>query len=112
MQLDPRICNGNLHNRRKHFEDHVRHRRKSVGNWVKHAKLEEKRLEMSRSVYDRALEVFNHARNALDRAVSTLPRVDFLWHNHAHVEDMIMDVPKTRAVFERFMKWMVDEIHS
>jgi len=120
-----------LYSRRKHFEDNIRYRRESMGNWVKYAKFEEenKEFERSRSIYERALEVdhrsselwlrysefemrnefINHARNILDRAVSILPRVDFLWYKYVYMEEMIMDIPKTRAVFERFMKWMPDD---
>ena len=42
----------------------------------------------------------------LDRAVSMLNCVDFLWCEHVHMEEIVMNAPKTRAVFERFMKWM------
>eukprot|EP00980_Cylindrotheca_fusiformis_P001669 scaffold381_cov138-Cylindrotheca_fusiformis.AAC.5 len=120
-----------LRDRRKHFEDNIRYRREHIGNWVKYAKLEEehKEFERARSVFERALEVegrsaelwlryaefemrnefINHARNILDRAVQLLPRVDFLWYKYVYMEELIRDIPKCRAVFERWMKWMPDD---
>jgi crooked neck len=116
-----------LADRRKHFEDNIRYRREHIGNWVKYARFEEdnKELERARSIFERALEVdhrsgelwlryadfelrqefINHARNVLDRAVQILPRVDFLWYKYVYVEEMVADIPKCRAVFQRWMKW-------
>ncbi|KAL3921634.1 MAG: hypothetical protein SGILL_002644 [Bacillariaceae sp.] len=120
-----------LRDRRKHFEDNIRYRREHIGNWVKYAKLEEehKEFERARSIFERALEVegrsgelwlryaefemrnefINHARNILDRAVQLLPRVDFLWYKYVYMEELVRDIPKCRAVFERWMKWMPDD---
>mmetsp|Transcript_13531 Transcript_13531/g.34014 ORF Transcript_13531/g.34014 Transcript_13531/m.34014 type:complete len:734 (+) Transcript_13531:140-2341(+) len=120
-----------LRDRRKHFEDNIRYRREHIGNWVKYAKLEEehKEFERARSVFERALEVeprsaelwlryaqfemrnefLNHARNILDRGVQLLPRVDFLWYKYVYMEELVRDIPKCRAVFERWMKWMPDD---
>jgi crooked neck len=121
-----------LRDRRKHYEDNIRYRRDDIGNWVKYARFEEdnKEFERARSVFERALEVtgsrsgelwlryaelemrnefVNHARNILDRAVQILPRVDFLWYKYAYMEEMVGDVPKCRAVFERWMKWRPDD---
>ena len=120
-----------LRDRRKHFEDNIRYRREHIGNWVKYARLEEehKELERARSIFERALEVdtrsgelwlryaememrnecINHARNILDRAVQLLPRVDFLWYKYVYMEELVRDIPKCRAVFERWMKWMPDD---
>ena len=120
-----------LRDRRKHFEDNIRYRREHIGNWVKYARFEEdnKEFERARSVFERALEVehrsgelwlryaefemrnefINHARNVLDRAVQILPRVDFLWYKYVYMEEMVGDIPKCRAVFERWMKWMPDD---
>jgi crooked neck len=117
-----------LRDRRKHFEDNIRYRREHIGNWVKYARLEEehKEFERARSIFERALEVdtrsgelwlryaefemrnefVNHARNVLDRAVQLLPRVDFLWYKYVYMEELVRDIPKCRAVFERWMKWM------
>lgn len=121
-----------LRDRRKLYEDNIRYRREDVGNWIKYAKFEEENhdWERARSVYERALEVvssrspqlwlryaelelrnecINHARNILDRAVQLLPRVDMLWYKYVYVEEMVQDIPKCRAVFERWMKWHPDD---
>ena len=120
-----------LRDRRKHFEDNIRYRREHIGNWVKYARLEEehKEYERARSIFERALEVdtrsgelwlryaefemrnefVNHARNVLDRAVQLLPRVDFLWYKYVYMEELVRDIPKCRAVFERWMKWMPND---
>jgi crooked neck len=120
-----------LADRRKQFEDNIRYRREHMGNWVKYARFEEehKEYERARSVFERAIEVdyrsaelwlryaefemrnefINHARNVLDRAVQLLPRVDFLWYKYVYMEEMVGDVAKTRAVFERWMKWQPDD---
>jgi crooked neck len=120
-----------LRDRRKHFEDNIRYRREHIGNWVKYARFEEenKELERARSVFERSLEVdhrsaqlwlryaefemrnefVNHSRNVLDRAVQILPRVDFLWYKYVYMEEMVGDILKTRAVFERWMEWMPDD---
>ena len=120
-----------LADRRKHFEDNIRYRREHIGNWVKYARFEEDNKEFvrARSVFERALEVehrsgelwlryaefemrnefVNHARNILDRAVQLLPRVDFLWYKYVYMEEMVGDLPKCRAVFERWMKWNPDD---
>jgi crooked neck len=120
-----------LADRRKLFEDNIRYRREHIGNWVKYARFEEenKELERARSIFERALEVehrsaelwlrytefelrnefLNHARNVLDRAVQILPRVDFLWYKYVWVEELCQDVPKCRAVFERWMQWRPDD---
>jgi crooked neck len=120
-----------LRDRRKLYEDNIRYRREDIGNWVKYARLEEdnKEFERARSIFERALEVdhrsselwlryaefemrnefINHARNVLDRAIQILPRVDFLWYKYVYVEEMVGDMPKCRAVFERWMNWMPDD---
>lgn len=120
-----------LRDRRKHYEDNIRYRREDIGNWVKYARLEEehKEFERARSIFERALEVdtrsaelwlryaefemrnefVNHARNILDRAIQLLPRVDFLWYKYVYMEELVRDIPKCRAVFERWMKWMPDD---
>jgi crooked neck len=54
-------------------------------------------------------ECINHARNILDRAIQLLPRVDFLWYKYVYMEELVRDIPKCRAVFERWMKWMPDD---
>jgi len=120
-----------LRDRRKHYEDNIRYRREDMGNWVKYARFEEdnKEFERSRSVFERALEVdhrsselwlrytefemrnafVNHARNVLDQAIQIFPRIDFLWYKYVYMEEMVGDMPKCRAVFERWMKWAPDD---
>jgi crooked neck len=120
-----------LADRRKHFEDNIRYRREHIGNWVKYARFEEENKEFvrARSVFERALEVehrsgelwlryaefemrnefVNHARNILDRGVQLLPRIDFLWYKYVYMEEMVGDLPKCRAVFERWMRWKPDD---
>jgi crooked neck len=121
-----------LRERRQHYEDNIRYRRDDIANWIKYAKFEEENqeLERARSVFERALEVvssrspdlwlryvelelrnecINHARNILDRAVQLLPRVDRLWYKYAYVEEMVQDISKCRAVFERWMQWLPDD---
>lgn len=120
-----------LSSRRQIFEKNIRYRREHIGNWVKYSRFEEenKDFERARSIFERALEVehrsselwlryaefemrnefVNHARNVLDRAVQILPRVDFLWYKYVYMEEMVGDLPKCRAVFERWMKWMPDD---
>jgi len=51
----------------------------------------------------------NHARNLLDRAVTRLPRVSKLWYKYVYVMEMLGDIPGTRQVFDRWMKWEPDE---
>ena len=51
----------------------------------------------------------NHARNLLDRAVTRLPRVPKLWYKYLWVTEMLGDIPGTRQVFDRWMKWEPDE---
>ncbi|GMH84236.1 hypothetical protein TrST_g691 [Triparma strigata] len=120
-----------LRMRRKTFEDEIRRQREHIGTWVKYAKFEEsnKELERARSIYERALEVdhrgshlwlkyaefemrnefVNHARNVFDRAVGILPRIDQLWYKYVYMEEMVGDVPKCRAVWERWMEWKPDD---
>ena len=51
----------------------------------------------------------NHARNLLDRAVTRLPRVPSLWYQYLYVMEMLGDIPGTRQVFDRWMKWEPDD---
>mmetsp|Transcript_18676 Transcript_18676/g.38182 ORF Transcript_18676/g.38182 Transcript_18676/m.38182 type:complete len:688 (-) Transcript_18676:34-2097(-) len=118
--------------RRKGFEDEIRRQREHIGTWIKYAKFEEsnKELTRARSIYERALEVdhrgahlwlkyaefemrnefVNHARNVLDRAVGVLPRVDQLWYKYCYMEELVGDLPKCRAVWERWMSWRPDDL--
>ena len=120
-----------LRSRRKGFEDDIRRQREHIGTWIKYARFEEesKDLERSRSVYERALEVdfrgallwqkyaefemrnefVNRARNVWDRATLLLPRVDQLWYKYTYMEEAVGDMPKCRAVFDRWMAWCPDD---
>nr|XP_040246508.1 LOW QUALITY PROTEIN: crooked neck-like protein 1 [Aegilops tauschii subsp. strangulata] len=115
---------------RKRFEGLVT--RGGVAAWVKYARWEEGQgdLARARSVYERALDLdaarrdhalwlkyaefemrsrcVNHARNVWDRAVSLLPRVDQLWHNYIHMEELLGAVANARWLFERWMGWRPD----
>lgn len=51
----------------------------------------------------------NHARNVWDRAVSILPRIDQLWYQYVHMEQMLGNIPRARQVFERWMHWEPDQ---
>ncbi|KAH7626469.1 hypothetical protein B0T09DRAFT_292512 [Sordaria sp. MPI-SDFR-AT-0083] len=117
--------------KRKEFEDYVRRNRVRLSNWLQYAQweLEQKEFARARSVFERALDVhpnntqlwiryvqaeiknrnINHARNLLDRAVTRLPRVTSLWYQYLYVMEMLGDIPGTRQVFDRWMKWHPDE---
>lgn len=54
-------------------------------------------------------EFIQHARNVFDRAVQILPRIDQLWYKYVYMEEMVGDMPKCRAVWERWMQWLPDD---
>ncbi|KAM7202442.1 hypothetical protein V8F33_002850 [Rhypophila sp. PSN 637] len=117
--------------KRREYEDYVRRNRVRLANWLQYAQweLEQKEFARARSVFERALDVhpnntqlwiryiqaeiknrnINHARNLLDRAVTRLPRVPSLWYQYLYVMEMLGDIPGTRQVFDRWMKWEPDE---
>ncbi|KAL2178581.1 uncharacterized protein P884DRAFT_291063 [Thermothelomyces heterothallicus CBS 202.75] len=117
--------------KRREFEDYIRRNRLRLANWFQYAQweLEQKEFARARSVFERALDVhpnntqlwiryieaeiknrnINHARNLLDRAVTRLPRVPKLWYKYLWVMEMLGDIPGTRQVFDRWMKWEPDE---
>ncbi|KAL2126144.1 hypothetical protein VTI74DRAFT_1607 [Chaetomium olivicolor] len=117
--------------KRREFEDYIRRNRIRLANWFQYAQweLEQKEFARARSVFERALDVhpnntqlwiryieaeiknrnINHARNLLDRAVTRLPRVSKLWYKYLWVMEMLGDIPGTRQVFDRWMKWEPDE---
>ncbi|KAL2019235.1 hypothetical protein VTK56DRAFT_9962 [Thermocarpiscus australiensis] len=117
--------------KRREFEDYIRRNRLRLHNWFQYAQweLEQKDFARARSVFERALDVhpnntqlwiryieaeiknrnINHARNLLDRAVTRLPRVSKLWYKYLYVMEMLGDIPGTRQVFDRWMKWEPDE---
>ncbi|KAF2667512.1 pre-mRNA-splicing factor clf1 [Microthyrium microscopicum] len=116
--------------KRKEFEDYVRRNRININNWLRYAawELEQKEYARARSIFERALDTHStnvavwlrytdaelrsrnvmHAKNLLDRAVTLLPRVDKLWWKYLHTLELLGDVPGTREVFERWMKWEPD----
>jgi len=51
----------------------------------------------------------NFARNLLNRAVSTMPRVDKFWYKFVYMEETLGNVPAVRQLFERWMQWEPDE---
>jgi hypothetical protein len=91
---------------------------------VKYACFEER----SRSVSERALEVdhrsselclrytefemrnefLNHARNVLDLGIQILPRAPE-WYKFVYMVEIVGDIPKYRAVFERWKAWRINE---
>ncbi|KAK3900729.1 Pre-mRNA-splicing factor clf-1 [Staphylotrichum tortipilum] len=117
--------------KRREFEDYIRRNRVRLANWFQYAQweLEQKEFARARSVFERALDVhpnntqlwiryveaeiksrnINHARNLLDRAVTRLPRIPKLWYKYLWVTEMLGDIPGTRQVFDRWMKWEPDE---
>jgi len=120
-----------MRSRRKTFENEIRRQREHIGTWIKYARFEEenRELERARSIFERALEVdhkgpllwlryaefemrnefVNHARNVFDRCIAILPRVDQLWYKYTYMEEIVGDIPKARAVWERWMEWMPDD---
>ena len=63
--------------------------------WLRYAEIKMKHLFL------------NH-RNVWDRTVSLLPRIDQLWYNFIHMEEMLGNVAGARQVFERWMNWEPD----
>jgi len=117
--------------KRRDYEEKLRHTMVNAGAYIRYAKWEESQLEFrrSRSIYERLLEgenqqysiwikyaefemrnkFVNHARNVLDRAVTILPRSSHLWYKYTYMEEMLGQVDKTRLVFERWMEWEPSE---
>mmetsp|Transcript_36724 Transcript_36724/g.59338 ORF Transcript_36724/g.59338 Transcript_36724/m.59338 type:complete len:566 (-) Transcript_36724:1613-3310(-) len=113
--------------KRREFEDKLRHTMVNVGAYIRYAKWEESQMEFRRvrNVYERALETspreyrvwikyaefemrhkfVNHARNILDRAVAILPRVNPLWYKYVYFEQALGEVEKARLLFERWTRW-------
>ena len=51
----------------------------------------------------------NMARNLLNRAIGTLPRVDKFWYKFIYLEETLSNIPGVRQLFERWMGWEPDE---
>uniref|UniRef100_A0A7S3NLE9 Suppressor of forked domain-containing protein n=1 Tax=Aureoumbra lagunensis TaxID=44058 RepID=A0A7S3NLE9_9STRA len=128
---DPEELHEYRTNRRKNFEEGIRHNRMHLGNYIKYAEWEagQGEFERARSIWERALGVdhravtlwlkyaqmemknkfVNHARNVWDRAVTLLPRIDQLWYKYTYFEEMLEQYNTARKVFERWMQWEPDE---
>lgn len=113
--------------RRRGFEDSLRHTMVSLSHFLRYAKWECSQMNFAhaRSIMERALEghyrdvkawVFyaemeiksgfpNFARNVFDRGVTILPRMNQLWAKYVLLEETLGEVSKARGVFERWMQW-------
>lgn len=119
--------------KRREFEEKLRHTMIDAKTYLRYARWEESQLEFrrARSVMERCLEAhnreykvwisyaefelrgkfLNHARNVLDRAVTHLPRMNQLWFKYVYVEELVADksLDKVRLVYERWMDWKPSE---
>lgn len=114
--------------KRKEYEQQLNKNRLNFGQWLRYAKWEVEHnhdFARARSIYERALEVniqhipfwthyiqfelshknINHARNILDRGVTTLPRVDKLWFLYVQTEEALGNYQMVRNIFERWITW-------
>ncbi|GBG28176.1 Pre-mRNA-splicing factor clf1 [Hondaea fermentalgiana] len=116
--------------KRRAFEDALRHSMVNLSHFTRYAKWEESQMNYrhARSVLERAVEghnrdpklwIFyadfeirngfvNFARNVLGRAVSHLPRMNQLWTKYVLLEESLREIDLARLVFERWMKWEPD----
>lgn len=114
--------------KRKEFEQQLNKNRLNFGQWLRYARWEFEHnhdFARARSIFERALLVnvqhipfwthyikfelshknVNHARNLLDRAVTTLPRVDKLWFLYVQTEETLHNFTTVRAIFNRWLEW-------
>lgn len=114
--------------KRREFEQHLNKNRLNYGQWIRYAKWEVDHnhdFKRARSIMERALEVniqhvpfwvryvemellhrnINHARNLLDRAVTSLPYTNKLWYMYVQTEESLGNYESVRAVFERWLSW-------
>lgn len=114
--------------KRKEYEQQLNKNRLNFGQWLRYAKWEVNHnhdFPRARSIFERALEVniqhipfwthyiqfelshknVVHARNLLDRAVTTLPRVDKLWFLYVQTEETLKNYQMVRIIFERWLSW-------
>lgn len=114
--------------KRKEYEQQLNKNRLNFGQWLRYAKWEANHnhdFARARSIYERALEVniqhipfwthyiqfelshknVTHARNLLDRGVTTLPRVDKLWFLYVQTEETLRNYHMIRVIFERWLSW-------
>lgn len=117
--------------KRREFEQHIHKNRLNLKQWIRYAKWEVENnhdFARARSIFERALDVniehipfwvqyielelahknINHARNLLDRAVKTLPRVNKLWFLYVLTEEMLKNYQMVRSVFEKWLEWHPD----
>jgi crooked neck len=117
--------------KRKEFEQQLNKNRLNFGQWLRYAKWEAQEnhdYERARSIYERALDVniqhipfwvhyiqfelvhkaINHARNLLDRATTTLPRVNKLWFLYVQTEETLKNYSMVRKIFDRWLSWKPD----
>lgn len=117
--------------KRREFEQHIHKNRLNFKQWIRYAKWEVENnhdFARARSIFERALDVniqhipfwvqyielelshknINHARNILDRAIKTLPRVNKLWFLYVLTEEMLKNYQMVRTVFEKWLAWHPD----
>lgn len=114
--------------KRREYEQQLNKNRLNFGQWLRYAKWEGHQnhdFARARSIYERALDVnvshipfwthyiqfelsnknISHARNLLDRGVTTLPRVDKLWYLYVQTEETLGNYVMVRSIFERWLSW-------
>ncbi|KAK6455251.1 cell cycle control protein [Scheffersomyces xylosifermentans] len=119
-------------NKRKEYEQQLNKNRLNFGQWLRYAKWEINHnhdFPRARSILERALDVniqhipfwvqyiqmelshknVNHALNLLDRATTTLPRVNKLWFLYVQTLETLKKYSMVRSVFERWLKWHPDD---
>lgn len=118
--------------KRREYEQQLNKNRLNFGQWLRYARWEAQEnhdLIRARSIYERALDVniqhipfwvqyiqfeltykaINHARNLLDRATTTLPRVNKLWFLYVQTEETLANYSSVRNIFERWLSWHPDQ---
>ncbi|ODV81060.1 Pre-mRNA-splicing factor CLF1 [Suhomyces tanzawaensis NRRL Y-17324] len=118
--------------KRKEYEQQLNKNRLNFNQWLRYAKWEINHnhdYARARSIFERALDVnvqhipfwvqyiqfelshknVNHARNLLDRATTTLPRINKLWFMYVQTEETLRNYSMVRSTFERWLKWQPDE---
>ncbi|CAH6723664.1 pre-mRNA-splicing factor Clf1p [[Candida] jaroonii] len=114
--------------KRREFEQQINLNRLNFGVWIRYAKWEVEfnhDFKRARSIYERALQVniehipfwinyikfelsnnnINHARNILDRAITTLPHVEKFWYMYVQAEEALQDYTKVRTLFRNWIDW-------
>ncbi|KAG2735213.1 hypothetical protein G9P44_001427 [Scheffersomyces stipitis] len=117
--------------KRKEYEQQLNKNRLNFGQFLRYAKWEVNHnhdFPRARSILERALDVnvqhvpfwvqyiqlelshknVNHALNLLDRATTTLPRVNKLWFLYVQTLETLKNYQLVRNVFERWLKWHPD----